>query len=144
MPVPLVAALPAVLDVGVKLIDKLFPDPKAAETAKVELLKMQLDGRLAELGLEAKLAEGQAQTNMVDASSTSGFQSGWRPFIGWICGAGLAYQFLFHPIFNFLLALADKTVELPGLELETLMTLLFGILGLGAYRSFEKTKGVAR
>lgn len=139
----LAAALPTVLDFGIQLIDKLFPDPKAAESAKLSLLKMQLDGQLAEMDFTAKLAEAQIQTNNVEASSVNPFQSGWRPFIGWVCGAGLAYQFLFRPLFNFVLLLADKTVQMPPLELETLMTLLFGILGLGAYRSFEKIRGVS-
>jgi hypothetical protein len=138
-----VAAIPAVLDFGVQLIDRLFPDPKAAESAKLALLKMQLDGQLAEMEFTAKLAEAQTQTNNIDATSTNPFQSGWRPFIGWVCGGGLAYQFLFRPLFNFVLLVADKTAQMPALELETLMTLLFGILGLGAYRSFEKVRGVA-
>jgi hypothetical protein len=44
---------------------------------------------------------------------------------------------------NFILAIAGYNVEMGALELETLMTLLFGMLGLGWYRTTEKLRGVA-
>lgn len=145
MVAPLVAAaMPAVLDFGVQLIDRLFPDPKAAEAAKVALLKMQLDGQLAELSATTQIAAAQTQTNNVEATSQNMFQAGWRPFVGWVCGAGLVYQFLLNPLFNFALLAAGKTVQMPVLDLDTLMALLFGMLGLGAYRTVEKLKGAAR
>lgn len=144
MVAPVIAAtIPVVLDFGIQLIERLFPDPKTAEAAKLSLLKMQLDGQLAELSATSRIAEAQTQTNNVEASSPNIFQAGWRPFIGWVCGAGLVYQFLLHPLFNFVLLTAGKTVQLPSLEMEALMTLLFGILGLGAYRSIEKIRGAA-
>ena len=59
----------------------------------------------------------------------------WRPFIGWICGMGLAYQFLIYPI---LIAFIPKVIPL---DMGTLLTLLAGILGLGAMRTTEKLQG---
>ena len=69
----------AVLDIGGKLIDRLWPDPLQAANAKLELLKMQQNGDLAQM-------VAQTDINKVEAASSSLFIAGWRPFIGWGCG----------------------------------------------------------
>ena len=127
----------ALLDVGGKLIDKLFPDPTQKAAANYELLKLHQQGELAILAQEVALAKTQTDVNQEEAKSTNWFVSGWRPYIGWICGTGLAYQFLVYPI---LIAFQPKIVSL---DMGTLITLLAGMLGLGTLRSFEKSKGVA-
>ena len=127
----------ALLDVGGKLIDKLFPDPTQKAAANYELLKLHQQGELALLAQEVALAKTQTDVNQEEAKSTNWFVSGWRPYIGWICGTGLAYQFLVYPI---LIAFQPKIVSL---DMGTLITLLAGMLGLGTLRSFEKSKGVA-
>lgn len=91
------------------------------------------------LDLEASIAAAQSATNQIEAGSESLFKSGWRPAIGWICGGALMYQMLLRP----LLAWGLQNVLAmppPTLEMDTLLTLLFAILGLGAYRSYEKTR----
>ena len=127
----------ALLDVGGKLIDKLFPDPTQKAAANYELLKLHQQGELALLAQEVALAKTQTDVNQEEAKSTNWFVAGWRPYIGWICGTGLAYQFLVYPI---LIAFQPKIVSL---DMGTLITLLAGMLGLGTLRSFEKSKGVA-
>ena len=127
----------ALLDVGGKLIDKLFPDPAQRAAANYELLKLHQQGELALLAQEVALAKTQTDVNQEEAKSTNWFVAGWRPYIGWICGTGLAYQFLVYPI---LIAFQPKIVSL---DMGTLITLLAGMLGLGTLRSFEKSKGVA-
>jgi hypothetical protein len=134
----------AALDLGGKLIDKVFPNAEAKAAAQLELLKLAQAGELAELTAGTELAKAQVGLNQTEAASPSLFVSGWRPFIGWICGLGLAYQFLAHPLLVFLLRLTQVASEPPGLEMETLITLLFGMLGLGGMRTFEKLSGVAR
>lgn len=134
----------AALDLGGKLIDKVFPDAQAKATAQLELLKLAQAGELAALNAGTDLARAQIGLNQAEAASPSLFVSGWRPFIGWVCGLGLSYQFLIHPLAVFLLRLTHVTTELPGLQMETLITLLFGMLGLGGMRTFEKLNGVAR
>ncbi|MFO0522903.1 MAG: holin family protein [bacterium] len=134
----------AALDLGGKLIDKVFPSAEAKAAAQLELLKLAQAGELAELTAGTELAKAQVGLNQTEAASPSLFVSGWRPFIGWICGLGLAYQFLAHPLLVFLLRLTQVAAEPPGLEMETLITLLFGMLGLGGMRTFEKLSGVAR
>jgi len=122
--------LSAALGIGNKVIDRLWPDPAVANAAKLELLKLQQSGELAQI-------TGQLEINKVEAANPSVFVSGWRPFIGWICGTGLGYQFLVYPI---LVAFEPKIVQL---DMGTLITLLGGLLGLGTMRTVEKLNGVA-
>lgn len=118
------------LELGGKLIDKLLPDPAQADNAKLELLKLHQSGELAAL-------TATMTVNATEASNTNMFVSGWRPFIGWICGAGLGYQFLIYPL---TVAFVPK---IASLDMGTLLTLLGGLLGLGGMRTFEKLNGVA-
>lgn len=134
--------LTGIFDVGTKLIDRLFPNQADKDKAKLELLTLQQNGELTVLENEVQLALGQIAVNKAEAESTDPFRAGWRPFIGWVCGLGLAFQFVVRPLANWTIAIQGSTTFLPGLELETLMTLLFGMLGLGAYRTVEKTKGL--
>ena len=66
----------------------------------------------------------------------------WRPAAGWVCVAGLAYQFLFQPLAAWSGGIHGWAPP-PVLDLGDLYGLLFGMLGLGAYRSFERLKGKA-
>jgi hypothetical protein len=100
--------------------------------------------------MEAKLLEAavsqagqQASINQVEAGHQSIFVSGWRPFIGWVCGAGLAWAFLLAPMLAWLLPVAGVATVLPALQMEYLLELVVAMLGLGALRSFEKMRGVA-
>ena len=144
MPLPALA-IPAILEIGGKLIERLFPDPRKADEAKLELLKMQQNGELAQLASDTELAKGQLAVNQAEAASGSLFVAGWRPAIGWICAVGLFYDFLLQPLLPWLISLViGKPVSvLPPLAGETLMTLLFGMLGLGGLRTVEKVKGKA-
>jgi len=136
--------IPAVIEAGIKVIERIFPNPQEAAQAKLELFKLQQNGELAAMAQETEIAIAQAEINKVEATSDSFFKSGWRPAVGWMCVLGLSYQFFARPTMNFLLALFGVTVSMHPLELDTLMTLLFGILGLGFYRSYEKINGVSR
>ena len=136
--------IPAVIEAGIKVIERIFPDPNEAAKAKLELFKLQQSGELAALAQETDIATAQAEINKVEAASDDLFKSGWRPAVGWICVVGLSYQFFARPTMNFMLALSEHTVMMPPLELDTLMTLLFGLLGLGWFRSYEKINGVSR
>jgi hypothetical protein len=82
--------------------------------------------------------------NEIEAGSDSFFKSGWRPAVGWICVFGLFYQFVFLPFATFFLALYEVRAAMPAMDLNTLMTLLFGLLGLGGYRTIEKLKGITK
>ena len=72
------------------------------------------------------------------------FVAGWRPAVGW-CGAlGYGYEFLLRPIANGVAVAYGVPPVFPGIEMEALTSLLFGLLGLGSLRTVEKIKGVAR
>jgi hypothetical protein len=85
-----------------------------------------------------KLIELQTKINTVEAQHRTLFVAGWRPFIGWICGVALAYNFVIRDLFIWV----TKTTEAPpALQMDHLMTVLLGMLGLGGLRTYEKIKG---
>lgn len=134
----------AVLDIGGKLIDRLWPDPAQRDAAKLRLVELQQTGELAKLAAETDLAKGQIAVNVEEAKSASLFVSGWRPFVGWVGGIGLAYAALLEPVARFVAAVAlDYKGSFPVLDTTITMQLLFGLLGLGGFRTIEKSKGVA-
>lgn len=122
----------AVADLVSGVINRIWPDASEAERGKLTLA-------LAQLNAEMESARGQMAVNSAEAASGNAFVAGWRPFVGWVCGLGLLYQLLLRP-----LLMGFSGQAFPALEIETLMTLLFGVLGLGWFRSSEKIKGVAR
>lgn len=131
----------AALDIGGKLIDRLWPDPAQRDQAKLELLKMQQNGDLAQLTAETELMKGQLAVNMEEAKSNNLFVSGWRPFIGWVCGAAFAYTFVFQPFIVYMAMLAGTTNVPPTIDGWLLFNVLGGVLGLGGFRTIEKLKG---
>lgn len=126
----------ALLDIGSKVIDRVWQDPAQAAQAKLELVKLQQSGEL-------QVIAGQMDINKVEAASTSLFVSGWRPFVGWVCGSGFAIQFVVGPMVEWLAALSGHPIKFPAMDLSTMSPLLLGMLGLGGYRTVEKLKGVA-
>ena len=91
-----------------------------------------------------ELAKAQIEVNKTEAAHTSLFVAGWRPACGWVAVLGMAGNFLVIPVANFILALAKSAVTVPVLDLSQMMPVLMGMLGLGAMRTMEKTKGVQR
>ena len=81
--------------------------------------------------------QGQLEINKIEAAHKSLFVAGWRPFIGWICGLGLAYNVIISQVLSIWFAV-------PEVDSNLLMPVMTGLLGLGAMRSYEKTKGVSR
>ena len=125
------------------LIERFFPDPEKKAAAQLELLKMQQNGDLALLAAETDLAKLQIQVNIEEAKSTNWFVAGARPFIMWTCGFALAYASLIEPLARFAAKVwFGYTGEFPIIDTTLTMQVLMGILGLGAYRSVERIKGV--
>ena len=90
-------------------------------------------------------ALAQVETNREEAKHKNVFVAGWRPFIGWTCGVALAWHFVLAPLVLFIAGWSGVQLPtLPEFDMDSLMTVLVGMLGLGAFRSYEKTKGVAR
>lgn len=129
-----------ILDTVLQVIGKIIPDPAAKAAAQLEVLKLNQAGEFKELEADLQMAQGQIDINKTEAASDSLFVAGWRPFIGWTCGAGFAVQFVVGPFATWASALYGKAVVFPQMDTATMMPLLFGMLGLGAYRTFEKVK----
>ena len=82
-----------------------------------------------------KLIELQGEINKIEAQHRTIFVAGWRPFIGWVCGVALAYNFVLRDLLIWFIG--PEQVP-PALQTEHLMTVLIGMLGLGGMRTFEK------
>jgi hypothetical protein len=137
--------LSAILNIGNKVLDKFFPDPAQRDAAKLELLRMQQTGELAQLTADTDLAKGQLAINQIEAGNANLFVAGWRPFIGWVCGTAFAYTLIIHPFMIFMCAVSGKVLPpLPNIDTNLLGWALGGILGLGTMRTTEKIKGVTK
>lgn len=124
-------------------IGQLARDIRAAITGKEVIDPTRLAEIEAKLNeLDQALLMAQIEINKAEATHPSVFVAGWRPFVGWICGLSFGWHFLGAPIANFIIRIYKPTFELPSFDIQTLVTVLFGMLGLGLYRSLEKKWGV--
>ena len=112
------------------LLDKVIEDKDTKNNIAFELATM------AERHAQ-ELAKGQLEVNKVEAAHNSLFVSGWRPAIGWICGLALLYSTILAPILGI-------WFTVPPVDSSLLTSVLMGMLGLGAMRSYEKKNNVAR
>lgn len=87
----------------------------------------------------------QTELNKIEAAHRSIFVAGWRPFIGWVCGSALLYNFVLRDLLAWLILNTGLEASMPpDLAMEELMTVLLGMLGLGAFRTAEKMAGRSR
>lgn len=124
------------------IVNKLIPDPVAKAQAQIQLLQLQQTAEFKELDTMVAMAQTQTNTNQAEAANTSLFVSGWRPFIGWICGSCLAWNYMGIPVITSLFAIFGHPVTVPMADLSEMMPVLIGMLGLGGMRTFEKIQGV--
>ena len=132
--IPIVTALLPALGT---LIDRLIPDRAAAEKAKAEMEQQLVTAANA-------AAMAQVEVNKVEAAHSSVFVAGWRPSIGWVCAAGLAWAFVVAPVASWALMVLGIKAELPAIQFDYLFELVLAMLGIGGLRTFEKLRGVAR
>jgi len=124
-----------------KLLGLLLGKKSGEGTAVGSLAK---DIRQAIKGKEVdpmELIKYQAEINKIEAQHRSVFVSGWRPFTGWVCAFALAYNFVIRDLLIWFLSIENVP---PALQMEHLMTVLLGMLGLGGFRTFEKYKNVSK
>ena len=123
----------SVVGIAGKVLDKFVGDKDLKTKLEAELQKELI-------GLDM----ANAQANVESAKSSHLFVSGARPAIMWICALGLFTNFFLMPIAEWVTAIWLPHVVLPELNTEELMGLTLSLLGLGACRSGEKSRGVAR
>ena len=130
-----IPVLETLLDLIKIPLERLIPDKKERETFERELEREVLRSGLAQL-----------EVNKVEAQHASLFVAGWRPFIGWVCGAALAWHFFLFDVCRWLqTSFWPDAPPLPTLQgQETLLTVLLSMLGLGGLRTYEKLRGVSR
>jgi hypothetical protein len=127
------AVLGVVAPVISDLIDRAFPNSAEREQKKLEY-ELKLQEALNSIDL------AQIEVNKVEAASEDRFVSGWRPFIGWVCGIAFAYHFILQPLLAFVIINLGEEVKLPTFDMDALFTVLMGMLGLGGLRTIEKFK----
>lgn len=116
-------------------------------TTDKERLQLELEGRRIDQATDL----AQMEVNKVEAASSSTFVAGWRPAIGWVGAAAMAYQFLLYPMLVWIWTWAQAEGHVPAtvkpppmLDTEALWVILSGMLGIAGMRTWEKGKGVAR
>jgi len=120
------------------LLDKVVEDKDQKNALAHEIAT--LAGKQAH---EAAMA--QVEVNKAEAQHKSIFVAGWRPFIGWSCGFAMAYHFIVAPFILFGVGIYGAEIpELPAFDMDSLMTVLLGMLGLGGLRTYEKQKGLTK
>ena len=131
------------MDIDLKNIGGVFTGIREAITGE----KIEDPNQKAEILYKLKLLEietlrGQMAINKTEATHKSIFVAGWRPFIGWSGGFAIAYNYIIQPFFLMLFMANGIAIDMPVLDIGTLMTLITGMLGFGALRSFDKKNGV--
>lgn len=122
-----------------KGIERLFPDPEQQAKAKMDLLKMDQEGLFKELDAELQQNLAQAAINKEEAASVSIFKSGWRPAFGWAGVFVLISELILRPYLPWLMEVFGFYVPpIPSIDTEMFWPLIFGLLGLGGMRTFEK------
>ena len=130
MPAPLIAAaVPVIIDTISDLLKRWIPDPEQRAEAVQAVLSVMQQSDAAQV----EIAKLEAQGNWMQRS--------WRPALGWVGVLGAAYTMLAQPVLEW------ASVNLgwlppPVLEGEAMWSMLFGLLGLGAYRTYERVAGV--
>lgn len=123
-----------IIKLGTDLINKLIPDKSQADQAKLKLLDLQQSGELKLEEFAHNERMGQIDLNKVEAQSSNLFVSGARPSAMWVCSLGFAYSVIIQPIMQGL------GYNFPTLDNDVLLTMLAALLGLGGFRTFEKTR----
>jgi hypothetical protein len=125
------------LEFASKLIDRLLPDKAQNDAAKAQMAQLVISGDIQ--GMLAQLAVNQAE-----AGSQNVFVAGWRPFVGWACGFAFVYTYIVQPFIQTILVVFHSNFDptkLPVVNITEMLPVLFGMLGLGAMRSWDKSSG---
>jgi len=128
----------------VQVVNKFIPDPQAQAQMQLELAKLKQADDFKQIDAALQMAQQQTDINKEEAQSSNLFVAGWRPACGWVCAVAFGYHYVVQPCLAFGLSTFGVQVTLPQFNMDTLMTLLMGMLGLGGMRSFDKVKGTSK
>jgi hypothetical protein len=135
----LVAPIATVVDT---ILKRVLPPEKMSEEERAKL-QAEITLELAKQDWQGIL--GQLEINKAEAQNPNWFVAGWRPAVGWVCAVAFAYHYVVQPGLLFFIAwYGAQLPALPAFDMESLLTVLLGMLGLGGLRTFEKYKDIAR
>ena len=129
-----ITGIGAIADFATVIVNKIFPDAGEKEKNAAAFAIMQATQ-------DFQRDQGQLEVNKIEAASPSIFVSGWRPFIGWTCGAACAWNWIGISLAKTICAIAQYPISLSPASLEEMLPVLLGLLGLGGLRTYEKIKG---
>ena len=134
---------------AVKLREAFTGESVVSSEERAKILEMTTALEQAANNLDLTIIQGQNAINLEEAKSDSLYKSGWRPAVGWVYVAGLAYTFVVKPLLPWLVQVGALLLGyvsvlplMPEIPMGDLIILLSGLLGLGTMRTFEKFKGV--
>lgn len=140
--------LTAAFDAGKLFIERFFPDKVEQAKQLTKLKEIAVGGDVAAINAHVSMMVGQMNINKIEAGHGSLWVAGWRPFIGWTGGAAMAYQFVLYPILMWVWVVAEMKGAIPEgvtvppvLETGALFSIVMGMLGIGAQRSYDKKQG---
>ena len=127
------------------ILDKVLPDAQAAADAKYKLIELAQNGQLAEIDAVKQLNLAQIKLNEAEAASADPYTSRWRPTVGYILCAALAFQYVINPLIVWYAAIWAPGITPPNIGLDdNLWELMFGVLGLAGWRTLDKIKAGAK
>ena len=112
-----------IVSVGMKLLDKFFPDPEEKAKAQLELLKMQQDGTLSQLKADLEEQQELTKRHQSDMASDSTLAKNIRPLT---LIAILGGYFVFAMLSAFDIDTNSAYVELLGQWGMLIMSFYFG------------------
>lgn len=117
----------AVAGLADTVISRLWPD-------KTEQERAQMAAALT-------VVQGQLDTNKAEAAG-GGYKAGWRPTIGYVCAAALAWAYIGNPVVTWAVAIWAPGTAIPNIVIDDhLWELMLGMLGLAGWRTMDKVKG---
>lgn len=127
----------SIAELATSIISKIWPDKTEQQK---QAFSLEVQRQLA----ETQILKSQSDTNTAEAGSHSILVSGWRPWIGWVCGCSFAWQFVLLPIVLCISSATGHSFDPPTFDINTMTTVLMGMLGLGTMRTFEKYTNTAK
>jgi hypothetical protein len=109
---------------------------KIKDPAEIAKINLQLEA------LDNALTTGQLKINETEASNPHVFVAGWRPFIGWVGGMAIAYQFLLYPLITWGWVASGHLLSdaPPMIDASALYPVILGMLGIRGLRTIDKIK----
>lgn len=128
-----------VTEKSIESIQQTLSGMSGGELVRLKEIDAELQKFFADNGIRLQLA--QIGVNEAEAHSTNWFVAGWRPAVGWIGALALAYAAIGEPLARFVAQVGvGYSGAFPAIDTGITMQVLFGLLGLGVYRTIEKVR----